>query len=172
MLRSAFLWMDVNLPGSIFLRESSYGYAAMLVSHAVTMGVFVGLIAMMDLRLMGIANRRTPFSQLQKSLFPWQMGFMIASSVSGLLLLYSQPLRYYGKLFFWWKLGLMVLAGVNALAFHLTTYRSVGAWDSDASPPLVAKVAGGLSLVMWAVVLMFGRLTAYEWLTYTYDDFF
>ena len=25
---------------------------------------------------------------------------------------------------------------------------------------------------MWAVVLMFGRLTAYEWLTYTYDDFF
>ena len=75
--------MDVNLPGSIFLRESSYGYAAMLVSHAVTMGVFVGLIAMMDLRLMGIANGVRQFSQLQKSLFPWQMGFMIASSVSG-----------------------------------------------------------------------------------------
>lgn len=171
MLRGAFLWMDANLPGSVYLRESSYGFATLLVSHAITMGIFVGLIVMMDLRLVGVGNRRTSFSQLQKSLFPWQMGFMVAASVSGLLLFYSQPLRYYGKVFFWMKLGVMVFAGVNALAFHLTTYRSVAAWDSDAATPVGAKVAGVASLVLWAVVLMFGRLTAYEWLTYTYDDY-
>ena len=164
--RSIFLWLDVNLPGTIFLRESLYGYAAMLTSHAVTMGIFFGLILMMDLRLVGVGSRRSSFSELQKSLFPWQMLFMVLSSLSGLLLFYSQPMRYYPKMYFWMKLVVMVFAGVNALAFHRTTYRWVAAWDSAAVPPLGAKVAGVLSLVLWAVVLMFGRLTAYEWLTY------
>ena len=59
------------------------------------------------------------------------MIFMVLSSITGLLLLYAQPLRYYGKVFFWMKMGLMALAGLNALAFHLTAYRSVAAWDTD-----------------------------------------
>jgi hypothetical protein len=79
--------------------------------------------------------------------------------------------RYYGKLFFWMKMGVMVFAGLNALAFHLTAYRSVAAWDTDAKTPMAAKFAGIASIVLWAVVLMFGRLTAYEWLTYPFDDF-
>ena len=169
--RSIFLWLDVNLPGTIFLRESLYGYAAMLTSHAVTMGIFFGLILMMDLRLVGVGSRRSSFSELQKSLFPWQMIFMVLSSITGILLLYSQPMRYYGKAFFWMKMGAIALAGLNALAFHLTAYRSVAVWDTDLKIPAAAKFAGIASIVLWALVLMFGRLTAYEWLTYQYFDF-
>ena len=169
--RSIFLWLDANLPGSIYLRESIYGYAFMLTSHAVTMGIFFGLILMMDLRLVGVGSRRSSFSELQKSLFPWQMIFLFLSSISGILLLYSQPMRYYGKAFFWMKMGVMALAGLNALAFHLTAYRSVAAWDTALKTPAAAKFAGIASIVLWALVLMFGRLTAYEWLTYQYFDF-
>ena len=46
-----------------------------------------------------------------------------------------------------------------ALLFHLTTYRSVAKWDR-------AKVAGGLSVALWACIVAFGRLTAYDWWTY------
>jgi hypothetical protein len=88
------------------------------------------------------------------------------SSVTGGLLFYSQPMRYYGKVFFWTKAALMILAGVNALAFHLIAYRSVTAWDSDAVPPFGARLAGGLSLALWAGVVVTGRLTAYPWLTF------
>ena len=52
-----------------------------------------------------------------------------------------------------------------ALLFHLTTYRSVAKWDT-AGPPLGAKVAGGLSLALWAGIVAFGRLTAYDWWTF------
>ena len=169
--RSVFLWLDANLPGSVALRESNYGFAIFLTSHAVTMAIFFGLIMMMDLRLVGVGSRHTSFSQLQKSLFPWQMTFMVLNSITGMLLFYSQPLRYYGKVFFWMKMSVMALAGLNALAFHLTSYRSVAAWDNDLNPPAAAKFAGIASIVLWAVVLMSGRLTAYEWLTYQYDDF-
>jgi hypothetical protein len=52
---------------------------------------------------------------------------------------------------------------VNAVAFHLTTYKSVAAWDRDARTPLSAKVAGVASLGLWAGIIVSGRLIAYNW---------
>lgn len=164
-LRPLFEWVDA-FPSSIALRESDYGYAVMLSSHVVSMALFAGLIVMMDLRLVGLGYARTPISQIQKRLFPWQMLSLGLSSITGGLLFYSQPMRYYGKVFFWTKAVVMVLAGANALAFHLTTYRSVAAWDSDPVPPFRARLAGALSMALWAGVVVFGRLTAYPWLTF------
>ena len=164
-LRSWFLWVQ-DFPTSVLIRESIYGYPALLTAHAVSMAAFAGLIIMMDLRLVGLAYRGTPVTEVQKRLFPWQMFTLAITSVAGMALFYGQPMRYYGKVFFWTKIALMAFAGVNALVFHMTTYRSVDAWDTDDSTPSGARLAGGLSLALWAGVIVFGRLTAYNWLTY------
>ena len=163
-VRSWFEWVDA-FPSSIAIRESVNGYPALLTVHVVSMCLFAGLVIMMDLRLVGIGNRRTPFSQVQKRLFPGQMVGMVVSSVSGLVLLYGQPMRFYGNIFFWIKSVMMVLAAVNALAFHLSTYESVAAWDSAAVMPSAAKLAGVVSIVLWAFVVICGRLIAYNWFT-------
>jgi hypothetical protein len=163
MLLDLFQWMEVNLPGGAYLRESTYGFSSLLTIHVVGMCVFLGLIVMMDLRLAGVANLRSRAAEIQARLFPWQMvGFAIIAA-SGMMLVWAQPLRYYGKTFFWWKMGLMGLAGVNAGIIHAITHRSEAAWDSRA-----ARLAGVASLVLWAGVLTFGRLVAYEWMTTEY----
>lgn len=164
-LRSWFEWVN-EFPSSVALRESFYGYPILLTSHVVTMCLFAGLIIMMDLRLVGIAYRETPVSQVQRRLFLWQMLGMALSSITGLLLFYGQPMRFYGKVFFWVKMTSMGLAGVNALAFHFGTYRSVSSWDSDPVGPFGARLAGALSIALWAGVIVFGRLVAYDYLTY------
>lgn len=160
-LRDVFVWLDVNLPGSVYLRESLYGFAFLLTTHVLTMLLFLGLIIMMDLRLVGIAHLGTPTPQIQKRLFPWQMFGFALCNVTGGLLVYAQPMRYYGKGYFWLKMGLMALAGVNALVIHRITYRSEALWDSKA-----ARLAGAFSLVLWAGVVCSGRLVAYQWWTY------
>ena len=163
-LRSWFEWVDA-FPSSIAMRESLYAFPILLTVHLVSLVMFAGLVVMMDLRLLGVAYRGTPFSEVQRRLFPWQMVGMAVTSLAGLLLFYAQPMRYFGKVVYWIKMALIVLAGVNALLFHLTTYRSVAKWDT-AGPPLGAKVAGGLSLALWAGIVAFGRLTAYDWWTF------
>lgn len=164
MIRSLFEWADA-LPSSILMRESLYAFPGLLTAHVVTLVMFAGLVAMMDLRLLGIAYRTTPFSEVQSRLFPWQMAAGALTVVAGTLLFYSQPLRYYGKVLYWVKMGLIVLALLNAMLFHFTTYRSIDKWDT-ASPPTGAKVAGVASLVMWGCIVVTGRLTAYDWLTF------
>ena len=159
-----FEWMELNLPGGPFLRESVYGFSILLTIHVISMCLFFGLILMMDLRLAGLGHRGTPPEEMQKRLFPWQMlGFAVVV-ITGFLLFYSKPLTYYGKGFFWTKLALMGFAGLNAAAIHVITHRSGGrGWDSSA-----AKLAGVVSIVLWAGVLITGRLVAYEWWTTEY----
>ena len=165
MLRSWFEWVD-GFPSSVAFRESLYGYPALLTTHVLSMCLFAGLVIMMDLRLVGIGNLRTPVSEVQKRLFPWQMVGFTVNLITGALLFYGQPMRYYGKALYWTKMSLMVLAGINALVFHLTTYRSAAAWDTDPIPPFKARLAGYFGLGLWAGVVVFGRLTAYDWFTY------
>jgi hypothetical protein len=163
--RGFFEWV-ATLPGSVYLREDAPNFfGTFLTLHVLSMCLFLGLVLMMDLRLVGVAHRETPISQIQKRLFPWQLLGAIVMSISGLVLFYAQPILYWGKGFFWVKMIVMPLAVANLLVFHFTTYRSVAKWDTDASPPFAAKLAGVLSIVLWVTVLCFGRLVAYDWWT-------
>lgn len=163
MLVDLFRWAENTLPGAAYLRESTYGFSILLTVHAVAMCVFMGLIIMMDLRLAGLGNMRTRPEEIQKRLFPWQMVGFAVIVITGVLLYYSKPLFYYGKGYFWLKMAFMALAGANAGYIHLITSRSSVGWDSTQ-----AKVAGAVSLGLWAAVLITGRLIAYEWWTTEY----
>ncbi len=160
-LRSLFEWMDASA-GSVALRESLNAYPILLTSHVVSMCLFVGLIAFWDLRLVGMALKRVPVSNIPRRVFPWAITGFVISSITGLLLFYAAPMRFYGNFYFWLKNLMMFLAGANALVFHLTTYHSVAAWDSDLVTPLGARLAGAMSLALWAGVVVTGRMIAYS----------
>lgn len=150
------------LPSSVALRESIYGYPILLTTHVVSMCLFAGLIAFWDMRLVGMTLKSVPVSAIQPNYFPWALAGFAISSISGLLLFYSSPMRFYGNFFFWAKNVLLILAGVNALVFHLTTYRSVDKWDSKSVTPFGARLAGILSLALWAGIILTGRMIAYN----------
>jgi len=160
-VRNVFEYVS-NLQQSIDLRESQYVWSLFEVAHVVSMCLFAGLIIMMDLRLLGIGNMQTPFSTLQKRLFPWQMLGMTLSAITGFILVFGDPMRFYANIFFWMKMSLMAIAALNAMAFHYITYFDVNTWDNKV-PPYGAKLAGALGLGLWAFVIVSGRLIPYNW---------
>jgi hypothetical protein len=89
-------------------------------------------------------------------------GFVILA-VTGALLFYAIPVRTYHSVFFRLKVITLGVAGLNALAFHRTVHRSALAWDRDLPPPRAARIAGGVSLACWTVVVVAGRMIAYNW---------
>jgi hypothetical protein len=163
-LRHLFEWVD-TLPSSVAIRESLDLYSWILTAHVVGMCAFAGLVLMMDLRLLGVGYRRTPFAQVHRALFRWQAALMTWTAITGLLLVYADPLRFYGNFLFWIKLVLMVMASLNALAFHRGTYLAVAEWDNQPTVPFGARLAGALGLTLWAAVVVSGRLIAYNWFT-------
>jgi hypothetical protein len=159
-LRSLFEWV-AEFPSSIALRESQYMMPWVFVLHVVSMCGFAGTILMMDLRLLGVGHMQTPFSQVQRRLFPWQMAAMFFSAATGLALVWGNPMNYVTNIIFWVKMLAMGIAGLNAVAFHFITEYTLVDWDAGETPPLGAKLAGGLSIILWANVIVAGRLIPY-----------
>lgn len=155
-------WLE-GLAWTTAIRESAWGYPIIETAHVAGMAAFAGLVIMMDLRLVGLAFTDAPLMQMQRRLFPWQMAGLAASTATGLLLCCVDPLRYYGNTFFRIKLALLAVAGANAVAFHLRTYRKAERWDEDPQVRADARRAGALSLALWSAIIISGRLIASNW---------
>ena len=157
-----FQWLE-GTAGSLYIRESIIAYPIIETTHVLALCLFLGLIALLDLRLVGVGLRGVPVSEVAGRLLPWALFGFSLMLLSGLLLFYSGPVKAANNIFFRIKMVLIILTGLNALLFHFTIYKRVASWDNAPSPPLRAKVAGVLSLVLWSGVVICGRMQAYNW---------
>ncbi|HWJ35602.1 MAG TPA: DUF6644 family protein [Steroidobacteraceae bacterium] len=124
--------------------------------HVMALTIVVGTIAMVDLRLLGIASRDSSVSRLSNEVLPWTWTAWGVAAVCGTLLFLAKAATYTGNLQFLLKFACMGLAALNMLIFHFGAYRRVARWDLS-EPPMSAKVAGALSLSLWIGVVFFGR---------------
>ena len=164
MLLLPFCEWLASTAGSMALHESLYLYPLVESVHVWTLAVFVGLAAILDLRLLGLALRPVPVTELVQRLNPWLVGGGTVMIVSGSLLFYAVPVRTYQSVWFRAKIVFLILAGLNAWLFHSGVYRTVARWDLAAVIPRKARLAGAISIVLWASIILSGRFIAYNWL--------
>jgi hypothetical protein len=94
---------------------------------------------------------------ISNDLLPWTWGAFVLAAITGVLLLSSTAIHYYENTPLRFKFLFMAMAGVNMLLFHFITYKGVNRWDNDEVPPAAARTAGGLSILLWLLVIFFGR---------------
>jgi uncharacterized protein YacL len=157
-----FEWL-ADTSWSVDLHESQYAYPLIESIHVWTMAVFFGSVVMFDLRLLGVALRKVPASEVVDRLLPLTIAAFVIMVISGVLLFYAIPLRSYQSIFFRFKMLLMLLAGLNVWLFHSRVYPKVATWDVEGVPPRRARVAGAVSLVLWIGIIFSGRMIAYNW---------
>lgn len=153
-------WIE-NTPVGILVRESLYGFQILAGIHILGLTVSVGTLVWWDLRLLGISMPRCPASELYRRLMPWTLSGFAVMFISGGLLLSGFATKAYGNLYFRLKVVALLSAGVNALVYHRVTERRIAQWDEAARPPMPARLAGLISIVVWATVIMAGRMMSY-----------
>jgi hypothetical protein len=132
-------------------------FPAIETVHLFGLVTLLGTTLALDLRLMDIGLRGRPVSRLMKGLLPWTWTAFFVMVLTGSGLFISDPMRFFYNVSFRIKMVLIVLAGLNALVFQLTAYRSVDKWDVNTATPRGAKIAGFCSLVLWFSVVAAGR---------------
>ncbi len=128
--------------------------------HVFAISLVFGTIAIIDLRLLGLASTSRRYTEMARELLPLTWGAWLVAAVFGTLLLASRPVGYFENADFRMKFLCMGLAGVNMLVFQFFTSRDVAQWDRG-RVPLAGKVAGTLSLVFWIGVVYFARMTGF-----------
>ena len=156
------LWLD-TFQSSTDLHESLYMYAWVESTHVLTLMLFLGMLLVIDLRLLGVAFTGVATSKIVERLDkPMMLGFIIMV-ISGVLLFYAIPVRSTQSIWFRIKVVLLIAAGVNALLIRNMTRSSAMTWDNDPVPPKRIRVGAGLSLGLWVLVIGAGRSMAYDW---------
>lgn len=147
-------------PIAAFVREATWAYPALETAHVLGLGLLVGAIFALDLRLLGW-HRDLPVDRMAHHLLPlvW-IGFAV-NAASGVLLFMSDAVEFATNPALQVKLALIGLAGLNALWFQLRVAPSLDAWRVHAKTPAAARGAALVSIALWLAVITAGRMIAY-----------
>lgn len=160
MLLSAAIWLQkTDLMRA--LRESDRGYETLLALHVSFIALFGAMILLTDLKLLGVGPRGYAISDIVDQLrVPKRIGFLCVATC-GFLMFGMKAEEYYLNIFFRIKVLLFLAVAVHALAFRPRVYNRVAELEESPSPPLRAKAAAALSLVLWFGIVCAGRGIGY-----------
>jgi hypothetical protein len=131
-----------------------YHYLVRLV-HVLMVAAFFGGIMQLDLRLMGWRGTM-PLRGLAEHVLPWLYVTFGVAFVTGLALFFYDPIGVGSHGYFTPKLLFLALGLANAVLFHRSGY--VAALAAPSRMPASARVAGAVSLITWAAVMVCASL--------------
>jgi hypothetical protein len=146
---------------SQYLRESEVAFPLTEAIHLIGLGISVGVVLWVDLRLLGFGMKRARLTEVVARLEPWAIGGFVVMFISGFLLFLGKPDNYYSTTAFKVKMILLPFAGLNVLFFHKRILPGVARWDQAAVAPWQGRIVGILSITLWVIIIVLGRLTAY-----------
>jgi hypothetical protein len=141
------------------LMRTNWGWPIAESIHFVGLTLLFGSIAAWDLRLVGVA-KHVPIAAFHR-LIPFAiLGFMINAG-SGSFFLMTEPDQYVYNPAFQLKMLCVILAGINVGLFYLTVFRRVNRLGPGAQGPVLARLNGLVSLVLWLTVIVAGRMITF-----------
>ena len=143
------------------IRDSLWLFPLIESTHVIAVTLVFGTIAIIDLRLLGVASTERSFKRMASEILKWTWAAFALAVLTGSLMFITNARVYYHNFFFRTKMLLLVIAGVNMLVFELTAGRTVHRWDSAPSAPPSGKVVAALSLALWISVIFMGRLIGF-----------
>jgi hypothetical protein len=145
---------------STAIREGALPYPIIGGVHLLSIALFGGMLLATDLRLLGWAMQRRAVSDVVRQCRNWKrLGFVVVTA-SGLLLAWCEPIKLWRSPSFWVKMALFAMVGVHALVFRDGVYRNPEALDKGVTGR--ARLAAALSLILWAGLVVSGRLIAFD----------
>lgn len=146
------------------IRENDVLFPLIELLHVVSICLVVGSIFAVDLRLLGLASTDRSVSRVTNGILPLTWTAFAVAVASGSLLFISNATKYLGNDYFDAKILLICAAGLNMAMFHALTAKDLPRWENDTRLPLPARLAGGLSILLWIAVVACGR-----WIGFTME---
>ena len=148
------------IQGSALASWMRYTNGAMPVveaTHVLAAVVLFGTVLIVDLRLLGLADASRAYTRVSRETLRLTWLAFAVSVITGSLMFTTSALTYFGNVAFELKALALFGAGLNMALFQTVTARGVDAWNRSPVAPRAARVAGLVSVLLWAAVVLLGR---------------
>lgn len=115
------------------------------VLHYFSLFLLVGSIVVVDLRILGIAARRSNATKLADDLFPVMWTGLGLNFLSGFFLFAGDAATFYVN----WVFHIKMTVILAAVIFGIIVQSNVRKWDRPTGMPVGAKLLAFVSLALW-----------------------
>jgi hypothetical protein len=142
-------WLE-GTPWGVMVRDSTWMYPVMKWVHFVGLSMWLGTSLIVDLRLIGVGERRQTAAELSNGLLAWNwIGFFVAF-VGGFLLFSVEATTYVSNTGFRLKLALLTPL---ALIWHVVVHKKTQAWTQTEHRSAMGRWAGLIECLLWVSVV-------------------
>jgi hypothetical protein len=161
-LREFAAWLSTTFL-SVFLQEHNRWTIPTIQSiHILGIGVVMGSVLMMDLRILGWAGTDQTLRQTANRFAPWLTGALCLMLATGLLMVIGEPARELLSFSFWLKMCFVAVGTLLAAIFQITLRKHEPFWEETLVHRRSIQWLAILAFVMWVCVIILGRLIAYD----------
>ena len=129
--------------------------------HVLAFSLLVGVMLLVDLRLMGSRILTGRAHLVVGQLTPWAWSAFAVAAITGSGMFIVRPDAYVANPAFQFKFGLLLLAGVNVWYFHSRIPWQIDEVGHRGAHHGPSRFAGIASLTIWFGVLLAGRWTGH-----------
>ena len=155
-------WLSTTFP-SVFIQEHNTWAIPLIQSiHIVGIGMVMGSVLMIDLRILGWAGMDQTLRQTASRFGPWLTGALWLLLATGVLMVIGEPVRELVTFSFWLKMALVAVGSVVAAIFQAALRRHEQRWEDTLVHRPSIKGLAILTFLIWACIIVLGRLIAYD----------
>ncbi|KXF77686.1 hypothetical protein ATN84_10120 [Paramesorhizobium deserti] len=141
-------------PVAAALRRSTIAYLLVNAAHVFSIGLLVGSIVTLDLRILGLF-KRYPIAVLGPPLSHMAAAGLVLAILTGILLFTVRPVAYAQNSAFLAKIALVGLGVANALLINRSRRWRLAVAGGDVSAQV--RLAALISITLWAGAVIAGR---------------
>jgi hypothetical protein len=140
-----------------WMRYTSAAMPIVEATHVLAAVLVFGTVLIVDLRLLGALDSSRAFTRVSRETLPLTWLAFAISVITGSFMFTTGAQTYFGNTAFQLKALALLAAGLNMALFQLLTARGATVWNPGEPAPPAARVAGLLSVLLWAAVVLLGR---------------
>lgn len=155
-------WLS-QTPLSLAIQSHEWVIPSLQSVHIVAIGVVLGSVLMIDLRILGWAGRDQSLAQTTARFGPWLSWALFVLFVTGVVMIVGEPARQLLALSFWLKMGLVTIGSLVALMFKRSLERHGDQWETVHLNQQHVRILAAVTFLIWVAVVVLGRLIAYDY---------
>ena len=161
-LRHFAEWLSRTSPSLFVQNHNSWIIPTIQSIHIVGIGVLLGSIFMIDLRILGWAGTDQSLRQTTNRFAPWVTAALCLQLATGLLMVIGEPVRELVTFSFWLKMLLVAVSTLIAAIFQIMLRKHDQRWEQTLVNQRSIKWLAILTFLIWVCIIILGRLIAYD----------
>ena len=156
-------WLSTTSMSVYMQRNNAWVIPLVQSIHIVGIGVVLGSIFMVDLRILGWAGMDQTLRQTTRRFAPWVTGALCLLLVTGIFMVIGEPVRELITLSFWMKMSLVAISTLIAFMFQMAVRKhEQPQWEERLVSRSSVKWLTVLTFLIWVCIIVLGRLIAYD----------